>query len=166
MVARGVVEFFKSEKGWGAISCDELPDGQDVWVHFSDIEATGYRALEAGDAVDSNYEAARQDSFNFRATRARRLKSGPAPILRRRGTRVVIAQADTPMTPRRHRLADGPTPNSSDPARPADSRHLHLDARQPTTSIVEQGRARCQTKPFRQTIPIRTARRCDELRMR
>lgn len=40
MVARGVVKFFKSEKGWGAISRDELPASQDVWVHFSDIEAS------------------------------------------------------------------------------------------------------------------------------
>lgn len=104
MVARGVVKFFKSEQGWGAISCDELPAGQDAWVHFSDIEATGYRALDAGDVVDFDYEAARQDSFNFRATRARRLESGPAPVLRRDGARVVVAPAgtpDTPLTPKR-----------------------------------------------------------------
>lgn len=103
-----MVKFFKSEKGWGAISCDELPNGQDVWIHFSDIEGTGYRVLEAGDVVDFDYEPARQDSFNFRATRARRLESGPAPTLRRTGTRVVIAPAstpDTPMTPRQHRPA-------------------------------------------------------------
>ena len=98
-MAQGVVKFFKAEKGWGAISCDELPDGQDIWVHFSNIEGTGYRAFEAGDVVDVDYEAARQDSFNFRATRARRIESGPAPTLRRRGTGVVIAPADTPDTP-------------------------------------------------------------------
>jgi cold shock protein len=109
MVARGVVKFFKPEKGWGAISCDELPDGQDVWVHFSTIEAPGYRALRAGDVVDFDYEAARQDSFNFRATRARRLESGPAPVLRRAGARVVIAAIDTPdtpLTPKRHGRAE------------------------------------------------------------
>ncbi len=82
-MASGVVKFFKSEKGWGAITCDELPDGQDVWVHFSDIEATGYRSLDAGDIVDVDYERARQDGFNFRATRVRRLAPGPAPVLRR-----------------------------------------------------------------------------------
>jgi cold shock protein len=99
MVTRGVVKFFKPEKGWGAISCDELADGQDVWVHFSSIEALDYRALEAGDVVDFDYEAVRQDSFNFRATRARRLESGPAPVLRRAGARVEIATVDTPDTP-------------------------------------------------------------------
>ena len=106
MVARGVVKFYKPEKGWGAISCDELPDGQDVWVHFSTIEASGYRELEAGDIVDFDYEAAQQDSFEFRATRARRLESGPKPVLRRAGGRVMIATVDTPdtpMTPKRHR---------------------------------------------------------------
>jgi CspA family cold shock protein len=101
-----VVKFFKSEKGWGAICCDELPNGQDVWVHFSAIEATGYRALEAGDVVDFDYEPARQDSFKFRATRAWRLESGPAPILRRTGTRRHCASrhARHPDDPRRHRL--------------------------------------------------------------
>jgi len=47
----------------------------------------------------------------------------PAPVLRRTGTRVVIAPVgtpDTPMTQRRHRLADGLTPDSSTPTRPAD----------------------------------------------
>lgn len=124
VMARGVVKFFKAEKGWGAISCDELPDGQDVWVHFSDIEGTGYRVSEAGDVVDFAYEAARQDSFNFRATRARRLESGSAPTLRRKPTRVIIASAgthDTPMAPRRHRLAEGAKPDGSDPTRWADA---------------------------------------------
>ncbi len=107
-MARGVVKFFKSERGWGAISCDDLKDGQDVWVHFSHIEAQGYRAFEAGDVVDFDFdfEPAHQGSFNFRATRARRVQSGPAPILRRRNDRVVIAPPgtpDTPLTPRRHR---------------------------------------------------------------
>ena len=81
-MAQGMVKFFKAEKGWGSISCDELPAGQDIWVHFSDIEGTGSRAFDAGDVVDVDYEAARQDSFNFRATRARRIEPGPAPTLR------------------------------------------------------------------------------------
>ena len=103
-VARGVVKFFKQEKGWGAIHCSELPAGQDVWVHFSVIEGVGYHALHAGDIVDFDYEPARQDSFTFRATRARRVAPGSAPTLRRVGERVVIADdctPDTPLTPRR-----------------------------------------------------------------
>jgi len=101
-----VVKFFKEDKGWGVISSSELPDGQDAWVHFSVIEGDGYRALHAGDVVDFDYEHARQDSFAFRVTRARRVAPGPPPTLRRVGERVVIADdgtPDTPLTPRRHR---------------------------------------------------------------
>ncbi|WP_374111601.1 cold-shock protein [Pseudonocardia sp. ICBG1142] len=67
------MKFYKAEKGWGAISSPELPDGLDAFVHFSDIEAEGYKAFEQGDQVGFDYEAAQQDSFRFRATRARRL---------------------------------------------------------------------------------------------
>ena len=55
----------------GAISCDETsPD--DVWVHYSMIEGSGYRSLEEGEAVEMEFEPALQDSFNFRALRVRR----------------------------------------------------------------------------------------------
>lgn len=104
-MARGVVKFFKEEKGWGAITSSELPAGQDAFVHFSVIEGSGYRALHAGDVVDFDYAPARQDSFAFVATRSRRVASGPAPTLRRIGQQVVIAEKgtpDAPLTPRRH----------------------------------------------------------------
>ncbi len=102
-MARGVVKFFKAEKGWGAISSSELPPGKDAWVHFSHIEGSGFRAFEAGDVVDFDYEPARQDSFAYRATRARCLASGPAPVLRRVGERMAVVAdgtPDTPLTPR------------------------------------------------------------------
>lgn len=69
----GIVKFFKEEKGWGAISSPELPDGADAWVHFSAIEAAGFRALEAGDRVEFAFEEAQQDSFRFRATWVRKV---------------------------------------------------------------------------------------------
>ena len=72
-MARGIVKFFRAEKGWGAISSDELPVGRDAWVHFSAIEGDGFRSLEEGDAVDFDFEAAVQDSFRFRATRVSKL---------------------------------------------------------------------------------------------
>lgn len=71
-MARGVVKWFRAEKGTGAISSDELPPGRDAWVHFSVVEGTGYRALDVGEVVEFEFEAARQDSFGFRATRVRR----------------------------------------------------------------------------------------------
>jgi cold shock protein len=72
-MARGVVKFYKSEKGWGAISCEELPPDRDAWVHFSVIEGDGYRELSEGGLVEFEYEAAKQDSFDYRATRVRKL---------------------------------------------------------------------------------------------
>ena len=65
--------FYNPEKDWGAISSPDLPDGLDAWIHFGAIEADGYRSLDAGDQVDFDYEPARQDSFQYRATRARKL---------------------------------------------------------------------------------------------
>ena len=72
-MAMGVVKFYKAEKGWGAISSDQLPPDRDAWVHFSAIEGDGFRSLEQGDVVEFDYEKGRQDSFDFRATRVRKL---------------------------------------------------------------------------------------------
>ena len=72
-MAVGTVKFFKAGKGWGAIASPELPDGYDAWVHFSAIEAEGYRELVPGERVEFEYEAAQQDSFRYRATRVRQI---------------------------------------------------------------------------------------------
>ena len=72
-MALGVVKFYKSEKGYGAISSDALPPGKDAWVHFSAIEMDGYKTLDAGQRVEFDFEPAQQDSFEFRATRVRLL---------------------------------------------------------------------------------------------
>jgi CspA family cold shock protein len=72
-MAHGTVKFFKPDKGWGAITSPDLPDGFDAWVHFSAIEMDGYRSLNAGDLVEFDYEPAGQDSFRFVATRVRKL---------------------------------------------------------------------------------------------
>jgi CspA family cold shock protein len=66
-------EVLQVGEGLGAISSDELPPGRDAWVHFSVIDGEGYRSLDEGDAVDFDYEEAHQDSFRFRATRARKI---------------------------------------------------------------------------------------------
>ncbi len=44
----GVVKWFNPEKGFGFI---ERESGGDVFVHFSDIKADGYRTLNEGEAV-------------------------------------------------------------------------------------------------------------------
>ena len=59
------MKFWKPEKGWGAISSPELPDGKDAWASFSVVDMTGYKSLAAGQEVEFRYTAGRQDSFDF-----------------------------------------------------------------------------------------------------
>jgi cold shock protein len=48
-VATGKVKFFNSEKGYGFISRES---GDDVFVHYSNIQGHGYRSLEEGQEVE------------------------------------------------------------------------------------------------------------------
>lgn len=52
-MAEGVVKWFSSEKGYGFITPDD--GGKDLFVHFSEIQGSGYRNLEEGQRV--SYEA-------------------------------------------------------------------------------------------------------------
>ena len=49
----GVVKWFNEEKGFGFITSD---DGQDVFVHYSNIIADGYKKLEEGKRVCFNLQ--------------------------------------------------------------------------------------------------------------
>ncbi|MEE9415216.1 MAG: cold shock domain-containing protein [Acidimicrobiales bacterium] len=46
---QGTVKFFNDEKGYGFIAYD---GGDDVFVHYSNIEGTGRRTLLSGQSVD------------------------------------------------------------------------------------------------------------------
>jgi len=43
------VKFFNAEKGFGFISREQ---GDDVFVHFSNIQSDGYKSLEEGQRVE------------------------------------------------------------------------------------------------------------------
>ncbi|HEX8859127.1 MAG TPA: cold-shock protein [Actinomycetes bacterium] len=45
----GTVKWFNAEKGYGFITPES---GEDVFVHFSAIQATGYRSLDEGQLVE------------------------------------------------------------------------------------------------------------------
>ena len=48
-MATGKVKWFDDKKGYGFISVEE---GDDVFVHFSAIQLTGYRTLREGQDVE------------------------------------------------------------------------------------------------------------------
>jgi CspA family cold shock protein len=48
-MAQGTVKWFNAEKGYGFIAVDEGPD---VYVHYSQIQMEGFRALEDGQRVE------------------------------------------------------------------------------------------------------------------
>ena len=48
-MVQGTVKWFNGQKGYGFITKD---DGQDVFVHYSAIEAEGYRSLSQGQTVE------------------------------------------------------------------------------------------------------------------
>ena len=48
-MTQGTVKWFSNDKGYGFIA---VPDGEDVFVHFSAISAEGYRSLSEGQSVE------------------------------------------------------------------------------------------------------------------
>lgn len=48
-MAQGTVKWFNPQKGFGFISKE---DGEDIFVHYSEIEMDGYKTLHDGDVVE------------------------------------------------------------------------------------------------------------------
>ena len=65
-MATGTVKVFNAEKGYGFISREQ---GEDVFVHYSNIEGRGYRSLEEGQKVEFDVAPGRkgEEAQNVRA---------------------------------------------------------------------------------------------------
>ncbi|MCX7653598.1 MAG: cold shock domain-containing protein [Fervidobacterium sp.] len=46
---KGTVKWFDAKKGYGFITKE---DGEDIFVHYSAIQAEGYKTLKEGDKVE------------------------------------------------------------------------------------------------------------------
>ena len=60
-MARGKVKWFNSKKGYGFIAAES---GDDVFVHYSEIQEEGYRSLDEGHDVEFEME---KDNKGFKA---------------------------------------------------------------------------------------------------
>lgn len=52
-MANGIVKWFSDKKGYGFI---EQEDGRDIFVHYSSINASGFKSLSEGDNVSFDVE--------------------------------------------------------------------------------------------------------------
>lgn len=50
----GVVQWFNNAKGWGFIKPDN--DGDDIFLHFKEIQCAGFKTLNKGDRVTFELE--------------------------------------------------------------------------------------------------------------
>jgi CspA family cold shock protein len=48
-LSKGTVKWFNSQKGFGFI---EREEGDDVFVHYSEIEGSGFKDLQEGEQVE------------------------------------------------------------------------------------------------------------------
>ncbi len=73
-MAQGKVKWFNDAKGFGFIEQDS---GEDVFVHYSEIQTDGYRSLKEGQPVQ--FELAKADK-GWRATGVRATGGDDAPV--------------------------------------------------------------------------------------
>ena len=64
-MATGTVKFFNADKGFGFIRREQ---GEDVFVHYSNIQGTGYKSLEEGHHVEFDVAPGRkgEEALNVR----------------------------------------------------------------------------------------------------
>jgi len=75
-MAQGTVKWFNAEKGYGFIT---VADGQDVFVHYSNIDMTGFRVLEEGQAVEFTIGTGQKGASGRSRARHRLTRRMPSP---------------------------------------------------------------------------------------
>lgn len=85
MSIHGEVKWFDPKKGYGFIVG---PQGQDVFVHFSQIQGDGFRSLKDGEEVD--YELTEGDK-GFQAQHVQR-QQAEQPVVEVPATRPKVRQ--------------------------------------------------------------------------
>ncbi|MDD6994658.1 MAG: cold-shock protein [Candidatus Borkfalkiaceae bacterium] len=70
-MSQGTVKWFNAEKGYGFIASDE--GGDDVFVHYSAIQAEGYRSLKEGQKVSYETETDPKNPNKLRAVNVQAL---------------------------------------------------------------------------------------------
>lgn len=65
----GIVREWHDAEGRGIIDSELAPGG--CWVHWSHIDLPGYRTLTAGQKVDLEFEAVRQDGHDYCAQKVK-----------------------------------------------------------------------------------------------
>ena len=67
-MAEGTVKWFSNEKGYGFISRE---DGDDLFVHFREIQGDGYKSLEEGARVE--FDVTTGQSGKLQASNVRKI---------------------------------------------------------------------------------------------
>jgi cold shock protein len=70
MAQEGTVKWFSDEKGYGFISPDD--GGEDLFVHYLEIEGSGFRSLQESERV--LYELSPRGERGLRAINVRRIE--------------------------------------------------------------------------------------------
>jgi cold shock protein len=67
-VAEGTVKWFNPDKGYGFISRE---DGDDLFVHFSEIQGEGFKTLDEGEKV--TFEVTTGQNGKLQATNVQKM---------------------------------------------------------------------------------------------
>lgn len=98
---KGVVKWFDNQKGYGFI---EREKGDDVFVHYNDVQGEGYRTLREGEKVEFDVV---QDPKGLRAENVERIgHEGPTTVVKAQGEVRTLSESRAHFREERRRLAE------------------------------------------------------------